>query len=398
MYLSRFGVKNYKCLGDIDIPLTPIHVLIGQNDCGKTSLLEAMAAFYSTGEKPVSEVFPEPWAGPELVRHGARERRVELWGEWANLAAGDLSSAFPTFRYGLSVDFPPPDHRSLHTRNGWTETNGERHPFPPGQALRDSLGEDRVRNEASALSMVLIPAHQYALDASQMALPAGFDSLRRFRLAPDGFGLATLLDDILSFDPNRFLQIQGEFCGFFPQFRKVQLETEYGIDRTVTADGLPQSSRVTGKGIYLEMNSGQRVRARHASDGAILFLGLLALAHSPQQPGSLLLEEPENGVYPMRLGQIIKLLKQMVTRTEGVQFPQIVITTHSPYVLSFFEPEEVTLLSRMSGEPDAPVRARPLRDAPNIRERLGNDFYLGELWYNLSEGELFGDEPRQSCD
>ena len=32
MYLSRFGVKNYKCLGEIDIPLTPIHVIIGEND------------------------------------------------------------------------------------------------------------------------------------------------------------------------------------------------------------------------------------------------------------------------------------------------------------------------------------------------------------------------------
>ena len=58
MYLSRFGVKNYKCLGEIDIPLTPIHVLIGQNDCGKTSLLEAMAAFFATSEKPLHEVFP----------------------------------------------------------------------------------------------------------------------------------------------------------------------------------------------------------------------------------------------------------------------------------------------------------------------------------------------------
>ena len=45
MFLSRFGVKNYKCLGDIDIPLTPIHVLIGQNDAGKTSLLEAWRRF-----------------------------------------------------------------------------------------------------------------------------------------------------------------------------------------------------------------------------------------------------------------------------------------------------------------------------------------------------------------
>ena len=67
--------------------------------------------------------------------------------------------------------------------------------------------------------------------------------------------------------------------------------------------------------------------------------------------------------------------------------PQIVFTTHSPYVLSFFQPEEVTFMSR--GD-DGAVRARPLREAPNIRERL-EGFYLGELWYNLSEQELFAD-------
>ena len=63
MYLSRFGVKNYKCLGDIDIPLTPIHVLIGQNDCGKTSLLEAMAAFFRNVGKPAERCFPNAVAG-----------------------------------------------------------------------------------------------------------------------------------------------------------------------------------------------------------------------------------------------------------------------------------------------------------------------------------------------
>ena len=121
-------------------------------------------------------------------------------------------------------------------------------------------------------------------------------------------------------------------------------------------------------------------------------LGFLALAHLPDPPTLLLIEEPENGIYPKRLGEVIQMLKQMVSRTEGVRFPQIIMTTHSPYVLSFFEPEEVTFLSRDPKKPEAGVRARPLRDAPNIRERLGGGaFYLGELWYNLSEQELFGE-------
>ena len=105
----------------------------------------------------------------------------------------------------------------------------------------------------------------------------------------------------------------------------------------------------------------------------------------------MLVEEPENGVYPKRLGQIIKLLKELVSRDVDVRFPQIIMSTHSPYVASFFEPEEVTFLSRPPDNPEGPVRARPLRDAPNINERLADGFYLGELWYNLSEEDLFGE-------
>ena len=56
-------------------------------------------------------------------------------------------------------------------------------------------------------------------------------------------------------------------------------------------------------------------------------------------------------------------------------------------MLSFFQPEEVTFLSR--NLKTGGVRARPMRDAPNIKQRLGDgEFYLGELWYNLSEEEL----------
>ena len=83
--------------------------------------------------------------------------------------------------------------------------------------------------------------------------------------------------------------------------------------------------------------------------------------------------------------------RRVVQREEGVRFPQIIMSTHSPYILDSFEPEEVTFLSRPPDDPNGPVRARPLRDAPNIRERMGGEFYLGELWYNLSEEELFGE-------
>ena len=114
------------------------------------------------------------------------------------------------------------------------------------------------------------------------------------------------------------------------------------------------------------------------------------MAYLPDPPNLLLIEEPERGIYPKRLAKVIELLRNAVGKTEGPRLPQIVMTTHSPHVASFFEPEEVTFLRRASADPDGPVTAWPMRDAPRIQERLGGgEFYLGELWYNLSEKELF---------
>lgn len=403
MYLSRFGAKNYKCLGEIDIPLTPIHVLIGQNDSGKTSLLEAMEAFFASADKSINQVFPEPWTGRELVRHASAEPRVELWGECGSHGLNDSDTPEQSLRYGFSLEFPLRGH-TCGVTDQWSEIGGKRRPMWPSSSSIDEtlikywkshtelpVPDTVLLEDVKSVAEVLEPARKYALDAKLMAVPAVVDTVRKFRLDPDGFGLATLLNDIVSYDPELFLKLRADFCRFFPQFKGIHTETVQAWKRTYNPSGIHVSSSTDGTGIFFDTITGQKVRAQQASDGAILFLAFLALAYSPEPPGILLIEEPENGVYPTRLGQIIKLLKDMVNRTDGVRFPQIIMTTHSPYLLSFFEPEEVTLLSRPAEPADAPVRARPLRDAPNIRERMGDEFYLGELWYNLSEEDLFGD-------
>jgi predicted ATPase len=219
-----------------------------------------------------------------------------------------------------------------------------------------------------------------------MAIPSELSPKRKFRLDPDGFGLPGLLDDILGYDIEHFAKIRNEFCLFFPQFRGVRVETEQGMSREFRETGRHGAREVVGKGVHFETQGGRSIRAQQASDGAILFLGFLALANLPHPPRLLLIEEPETGIYPERLGQVIELLRKM-TEEAGEKAPQIVFSTHSPYMLSFFQPEEVTFMSR--GD-DGAVRARPLRDAPHIQERL-DGFYLGELWYNLSEEELFAD-------
>jgi len=233
-------------------------------------------------------------------------------------------------------------------------------------------------------------AQLYHLEPKIMAVPAAIDPARKFRLDEDGFGLSTILDDILGHDPLLFLNNEKEFSEFFPQFKKLRVETETVATRQSRETGFHRMGQAPGrKGIYFETVHGRKIRAQQASDGAILFLGLLALMRAPNPPKLLLIEEPEKGIYPKRLSEVIALLRRLEADSVNRPVPQIILTTHSPYLLSSFRPEEVTLLRREGGT--GPVKAYPLRDAPHIEERMGEDeFYLGELWYNLSEEELLG--------
>ena len=104
--ISQFSVKNYKALESVSIPLTPIHVVIGENDSGKTSLLEAIHAFCSSTQGPLVNAFPGMWEGRELFRFGSESPRVEL-------SARLVSDGMPPLNYEFGVDFPSQNRTSL---------------------------------------------------------------------------------------------------------------------------------------------------------------------------------------------------------------------------------------------------------------------------------------------
>ncbi len=408
MFLSRFGVKNYKCLADIDIPLTPIHVLIGQNDAGKTSLLEALEAFYSSGDVPLAKAFPySEEKERKLVFSGSGGKKVELSGEWTE----SLDEKAMT-KYSITAKFAPKDQMACWVDREWFEVGGVFAECPPTESDQGRLRglpnetivcthrQNRIgtgssvtsehEEYAEAVANLLGSAQMYSFQPKILATPATIDRSRAFRMDLDGFGLATLLDDIGSFEPELQIRLRKTFCRYFPQYANIRVLACDAVARHYDSSNV-LTAKADGKGVFFELNDGTLLSAQQTSDGAVLFLAYLALAHLPKPPKLLLIEEPENGIYPQRLVEIITLLKKMVERTDGVPFPQIIMSTHSPYVLSMFEPEEVTFLSRRPDDPGGGVRARPMRDAPQIRERMtGGEFYLGELWYNLDEEELFG--------
>src|SRR5437016_3939893 len=69
--ITQFRIQNYKALRDVTLDLTPIHVLIGPNDSGKTSILEAIAAMCRSVDHILGEAFAGSWDGHQLVWRGS---------------------------------------------------------------------------------------------------------------------------------------------------------------------------------------------------------------------------------------------------------------------------------------------------------------------------------------
>ena len=84
---------------------------------------------------------------------------------------------------------------------------------------------------------------------------------------------------------------------------------------------------------------GVRHPARSLSDGTLRFLALSTISVDPEAGGLICLEEPENGIHPSRIPNMLYLLRDMAVDPQtsiGEENPlrQVIINTHSPLVVS----------------------------------------------------------------
>src|SRR5690349_6302347 len=76
--IHRLRIQNYKALRDVTLEFTPIHVLIGPNDSGKTSILEAISAHCRSVDHSLRHTLTGAWTGHELVWQGKPELSISL--------------------------------------------------------------------------------------------------------------------------------------------------------------------------------------------------------------------------------------------------------------------------------------------------------------------------------
>jgi predicted ATPase len=227
--------------------------------------------------------------------------------------------------------------------------------------------------------------HYYRWNPQFLALPVAPDAKRSFRMESNGFGLALCLDEILSYSREQFAKLEKRFTEIFPHVHSIVLQQEPAYRAPVDApEQVTMLQKADGKGLYFRLHSGhQLIPASQASDGTLLVLAYLTVLYLPKPPRVLLVEEPENGIHPKRLRDVLTILRELISEQSHTQ---VLLTTHSPYVVDLFEPEEVTLCTKLdNGE----VKTTRLSESPTIRKQI-DVFTLGEIW-TAEEDETIAD-------
>ncbi len=186
------------------------------------------------------------------------------------------------------------------------------------------------------------------------------------RLSQTGDNLPNVVQYLSEQHPDRLQQIFDTLQRRVPRLEKVETE--------ILADGRLML-------MFKDAPFSKPVLSKFASDGTLKLLAYLTLLYDPAPPKLIGIEEPENYLHPRLLPELAEECLQAASRA------QLLITTHSPFLLNPLKPEHVWMLFR---DDQGYTRCRRVSGMPGVREFLDHGAKLGDLWM---EGRVDGGDP-----
>lgn len=181
---------------------------------------------------------------------------------------------------------------------------------------------------------------------------------REFQLQSWGENLPVVLLGLRSESPQKFKEIEDLLRVAIPELEELTTAlTSHEPGQTYI--------RIREKGLTVS------IPAWGMSDGTLRMLGHLATLYSPSPPPLICFEEPENYIHLRLLELIVELLKNASHKT------QVLVTTHSPYLVDRLEPEGLIIVEKKEGK----TETKEVTDVKEIKKAL-KTLTLGELWYS----------------
>ena len=364
--LTRLYAENILSLKCVDIELGKVNVFVGPNASGKSNIVRALQllANHARSGLPVLDGYKElkslsfsfnPVVGMFLSLEALIERTkhaflLELTNEFyvEKIAVADkiivehkgnephvkikdqTRSPFPPSAYRSSAYYGRPTHLSVLS-------------FLPSDV------DLTVHRMASSLKSIF--TYSFAPDRIRSRNPVSEKPLLKYH----GENLARHLLYLYTEKRKSFRRVEEALCGMIPETEEIIPHIEGSeVEIWIKIKGLEEPLKLS-----------------NISDGTLRLLAIITALYG----GSSLvaLEEPENCIHPRLLETLMWLARDSPS--------QVIITTHSPYLLDHVKPEEVYVVEKEGLE----TRVKKLstsKEVEAVKKFLEEGGTLGEAWYS----------------
>ncbi|HBY98421.1 MAG TPA: hypothetical protein DEP84_31520 [Chloroflexi bacterium] len=381
--IERLQVRNFRSLHDVDVALGPLTVLVGPNSAGKSTLVDALRFVRDAVTRGLDTALADRGGFSSLHRwtHKGPPHDIHI----------QLSLRDPawTAEYGFTLGTAPKGkYRVKRERLKYDEMQPGSHTRPVEIELKEGKlvqASDVDRQVEQWLSLAVSAPQTDFTD--RLSLPDVFPLLRItpglvtflknmgfYTIYPDTLrkpqkpGSAYPLDERGDNLATVLRELRRETPGAFDAIKQALSQVVVGIDDlSVQQVGgylvtrLHHRSEENGKG-------GPAFELALESDGTLRVLGILTALYQEPARSLVAIEEPELTVHPGALSVLCDALQEASLRS------QVIITTHSPDLISRFPIEAIRVVEK-EGEA---TRVGPVEES-QYRAVVDKLFLPGEL-------------------
>jgi len=352
-YISIQGFKSINSLNRFEI--RGLNIMIGANGAGKSNLISAFAFLQAIVDGKLREHVARAGGAESILHFGSKatpEMRFELsFGGNENLydlklGADDKDQLFPTQEIVSFWDKPKYNRPYSTTMSGIG--NGEAAISQSGISGIGSWIQHRMHKWR------LYHFHDTSATAP-MKKNANINDNNFLR--GDASNLAAFLYLLQNRHQEVYRRIANTIRLVAPFFKDFQLKPNNLNPEIIRLEWQHRYSDS-----YFDANS--------FSDGTLRFIALTTLFLQPEiyRPSVILVDEPELGLHPYAIQMLAELIKQASKET------QILISTQSPLLLDYVEPEDVIVCDLIDGK-----SAFRRVESDSLGEWV-DTYSLGQMW------------------
>ena len=381
--LQKVSIQNFKSLKDVTLELQKVNLLIGPNNSGKSNFLKALEFIKCLSLKEIENNYLKTIS-----------KKSDFFGKiQINKMSFGCILTNEDKEYNMLVGIEDGKYESY---------NVDRYETLSGIHLSDVETQmfwlvDYVNNiPRRSMTMDGIPI-QYLFKGFfnnvSIYKPDPNKLQKSFPIIPnqslvnsDTSNLIAFFDTLRDEYPENFKSIENDLNKCIPELIGLRFEN---VEVTKEDDLFKIYGDKTFKrlGLYDNVNN-ITYWADELSEGTLYFLALLCIVHQPNPPRLLLLEEPEKGIHPRRIHEVMKFIFQLAEDKDI----QVIMTSHNEHVLEEFRliPEAVFIFDKDDEgatfvknlqkdviEPDTEKAIELGIEPIDYTDRIGENWFMG---------------------